>query len=232
MISGLLFIVVVIIGICVVASWLYNPFSYPYCRIVIDISRRKSVRYRNEIEQYLVDNDIDGFTAHKYRVEQWKDFSLRKVEKSVFSRHRRRQYESVLADSQMFCFVFVRKQTRYRQKNYVKYSYIVECVDGVCRLSYSAVMDIYHDLEAIGLETTLAKYHAQNQRRLMTDKLREKIKRRDGYRCQICGKYMPDSVGLQIDHIIPVSKGGKTVESNLQVLCDVCNRRKSNKIVS
>ena len=36
---------------------------------------------------------------------------------------------------------------------------------------------------------------------------------RDNYTCQICGKYMPDEVGLQVDHIIPVAKGGKTVES-------------------
>ena len=34
---------------------------------------------------------------------------------------------------------------------------------------------------------------------------------------------MSDEVGLQIDHIIPVSEGGKTVPSNLQVLCSKCN---------
>ena len=49
---------------------------------------------------------------------------------------------------------------------------------------------------------------------------------RDNYTCQICGKYMPDGVGLHIDHIIPVSKGGKSVESNLQVLCSKCNGSK------
>ncbi|MBR5502670.1 MAG: HNH endonuclease, partial [Oscillospiraceae bacterium] len=37
---------------------------------------------------------------------------------------------------------------------------------------------------------------------------------------------------LEIDHIIPVSKGGVTEEGNLQTLCWKCNRAKSNKIMS
>lgn len=41
---------------------------------------------------------------------------------------------------------------------------------------------------------------------------------------------MPDEVGLHIDHIIPISNGGKTVEQNLQVLCDKCNLKKSNRV--
>ena len=55
------------------------------------------------------------------------------------------------------------------------------------------------------------------------------IMRRDNYTCQICGKYMPDGVGLHIDHILPISKGGKSVPSNLQVLCSKCNGKKSDK---
>ncbi|MBR3025209.1 MAG: HNH endonuclease [Oscillospiraceae bacterium] len=54
---------------------------------------------------------------------------------------------------------------------------------------------------------------------------------RDNYTCKKCGKYMPDEVGLQIDHIIPIKKGGKSIESNLQVLCDKCNSKKSTKII-
>ena len=37
----------------------------------------------------------------------------------------------------------------------------------------------------------------------MTKALRKEIMLRDNYTCQICGKYMPDEVGLHIDHIIP-----------------------------
>lgn len=64
----------------------------------------------------------------------------------------------------------------------------------------------------------------------MTKELRNKVIIRDNYTCQSCGKYMPDEVGLQVDHIVPVSKGGKTVLSNLQVLCSKCNGKKSDKI--
>ena len=67
------------------------------------------------------------------------------------------------------------------------------------------------------------------QRRLMTPGLRIEILKRDGYRCRICGRSAQDGVKLEVDHIVPVSKGGKTVASNLQTLCWDCNRGKSNR---
>lgn len=70
------------------------------------------------------------------------------------------------------------------------------------------------------------------QRQLMTRDLREQIKKRDRYKCAQCGISLKDEphLLLEIDHIIPVSKGGKTVPENLQTLCWRCNRSKSNKI--
>ena len=64
----------------------------------------------------------------------------------------------------------------------------------------------------------------------MTSAMRYEILKRDNYRCQICGSTAQDGVKLHIDHIIPVSKGGKTVPENLRVLCDRCNLGKSDKI--
>ena len=70
------------------------------------------------------------------------------------------------------------------------------------------------------------------QRALMTSKLREKIKQRDDYTCCNCNLSIKDEQNLllEIDHIIPVSKGGLTTENNLQTLCWRCNRTKGAKI--
>lgn len=70
------------------------------------------------------------------------------------------------------------------------------------------------------------------QRALMTSKLRQKIKERDGFTCKKCGASVQKEPNLllEIDHIIPVSKGGLTVEENLQTLCWRCNRRKGARL--
>ena len=52
------------------------------------------------------------------------------------------------------------------------------------------------------------------------------VYRRDGGRCVYCGS----TENLQLDHIIPFSKGGATTIENLQLLCQKCNLEKSNHI--
>lgn len=71
------------------------------------------------------------------------------------------------------------------------------------------------------------------ERRKMTLELREAILRRDNWTCQCCGNsvFKEPNLALEVDHIIPVSKGGKTEPNNLQTLCWKCNRRKSDNIV-
>ncbi|MFR9020075.1 MAG: HNH endonuclease [Fusobacterium sp.] len=77
------------------------------------------------------------------------------------------------------------------------------------------------------------KEFVKEQRLLMTKKLREFIKGRDNFTCCNCGNsiHKEPNLLLEIDHIIPVSKGGTTTEDNLQTLCWKCNRAKSNKII-
>jgi HNH endonuclease len=49
---------------------------------------------------------------------------------------------------------------------------------------------------------------------------------RDGGCCVRCGSKQ----GLHFDHIIPIAKGGGNSEANIQVLCQTCNLKKSDRI--
>ena len=53
---------------------------------------------------------------------------------------------------------------------------------------------------------------------------------RDKWKCLSCGRSArEDGVLLEVDHIIPRSKGGSDDMSNLQTLCKKCNIGKSNR---
>lgn len=61
--------------------------------------------------------------------------------------------------------------------------------------------------------------------------LRYNVLRRDRFRCVICGASPATNLNcsLHVDHIIPVSRNGKTVSDNLRTLCQDCNLGKSSK---
>lgn len=67
-------------------------------------------------------------------------------------------------------------------------------------------------------------------RREISDRLRFSILLRDGFRCQSCGRSPITCPGieLQVDHIVPWSKGGETVPENLQTKCKECNLGKGS----
>lgn len=54
---------------------------------------------------------------------------------------------------------------------------------------------------------------------------------RDNFQCFYCGRSpAQDRVKLQIDHVIPTSKGGKSVAGNVVAACSECNVAKSNSL--
>lgn len=117
----------------------------------------------------------------------------------------------------------------------VEYKFAYTSGGGMAQRSFTVPMTEETIAELINvLEGKLtAKAFAKEQRALMTKKLREFIKNRDNYTCCSCGNstHAEPNLLLEIDHIIPVAKGGCTVEENLQTLCWKCNRSKSDKIM-
>jgi len=58
-------------------------------------------------------------------------------------------------------------------------------------------------------------------------KEKEEVFKNYNHRCASCGS----ENNLTLDHIIPLSKGGKHEIDNLQVLCRDCNFKKSDKVI-
>jgi hypothetical protein len=64
-------------------------------------------------------------------------------------------------------------------------------------------------------------------REAITTAVRRAVWARDNGRCAKCGS----RERLEYDHIIPVSKGGSNTERNIELLCETCNRAKSDAIL-
>ncbi len=64
------------------------------------------------------------------------------------------------------------------------------------------------------------------ERGKVSNRMRFAVYNRDGNRCRKCGS----TQNLEVDHIFPISKGGKSTFDNLQTLCHRCNVAKGNFI--
>jgi ATP adenylyltransferase len=79
-------------------------------------------------------------------------------------------------------------------------------------------------LEKRGLATWDYRFSADP----VPDSIRYKVLKAGKQRCALCGITAKERM-LDVDHIIPRSRGGSSKEENLQVLCAKCNRSKGNK---
>lgn len=79
----------------------------------------------------------------------------------------------------------------------------------------------------IRFSTLADEVEGRIERRPLSDKVRALVMVRDGGRCRSCGS----ARNLEVDHIVPVCRGGDSEDCNLQTLCRRCNRRKWEKLV-
>lgn len=165
--------------------------------------------YSNQVS--LLSSTVTQEEAKKWHIPYDK---YKIMEKEMFNR----QILKPILDSQIIC---VATYTSPQGRN--RYSKKAVCSIDIVPARYELLMQKI-------AEQNSEVMRRKRERSLMTNKLRYSILKRDGFKCQLCGRTANDDVKLHIDHILPVSKGGKTEPSNLRVLCDACNLGKSDDL--
>ena len=75
----------------------------------------------------------------------------------------------------------------------------------------------------------IGKLNPQREKELRDGAFAKARTFRDTYRCACCGMEAASRIPFQVDHILPMNRGGKSVPENLQILCRSCNGRKGDQ---
>lgn len=99
-----------------------------------------------------------------------------------------------------------------------------------CSFSEKTILDIINKLKQkrgyYYLNDDIWNAICRVERGKVSNKIRFAIFNRDGNRCRMCGS----THNLEVDHIYPIAKGGKSTYDNLQTLCHRCNQKKGAKV--
>ncbi len=213
---------------------------------VNSLQKFKSFNYENRIIKFLkeIDLDLDYYDkVNKYNKQVRRtyiknlqfipSFMTKKELRQILPRANFKRYRYI---EENMCNS-ITKYCSLRNNQIYEHKYKENLI--ICEVSYTspAGRNNYYDKREYTIHDVMQildnvdsynKSFAERERAKMTTTLRYSILKRDNFKCLICGRGSEDGVKLQVDHIIPVSKGGKTVEENLRTLCKDCNRGKSD----
>ncbi len=96
----------------------------------------------------------------------------------------------------------------------------------ILHLQTTFALNIYQDLADWIVGGMKPEAPTPGRSRAIPRDVRDSVWRRDKGRCVECGSQEL----LEFDHIIPFSKGGSNNDQNIQLLCEACNRAKSDQI--
>lgn len=216
----------------------YAPNIHNCSRTVCDNARKKPFEYickyfgikATEETLSMFENILNNFEAAeegKIHLQEEKKKILESIHTDIptlIRKFSKRNLEKNLGFEQ------IDMSTAY----FPKYTFQYTSSGGNASMTCDVVMDIDNLNRFVLFMSEKIKFNKSvaGQRALMTSKLRQHIKERDGFTCKNCGIsiHQEPNLLLEIDHIIPVSKGGLTTEDNLQTLCWRCNRKKGSKI--
>ncbi len=183
-----------------------------FIKVIENLNQQKR-RYQEYVLRYESLRDLKLKTTSARRLRQ--DI-FNKVEHRIFSHKKIKEYQPSLK------FYFMVTYTSPKGKNHYE-KHISWDLDAFQKGLSSAI----ETANKMSSET----FQRNLERSKMTRTLRYKVLDRDGHRCKKCGRSPQDGIILHVDHINPISKGGKTNLGNLQTLCADCNLGKSNRYI-
>lgn len=103
------------------------------------------------------------------------------------------------------------------------WQYMLVACDYPCRGAKAAAVEAWREY--------YAAHPNKKNRTAISPKLRFAVLARDGFRCRTCGRSADQGAVLEVDHKMPIARGGTNLPSNLWTLCFVCNSGKSSTVL-
>jgi len=161
------------------------------------------------------------FDEYRYRVLTYRTEANCLICNSLikFSKIRKIPFEDKCESCEYtFTFIYKKRTERYKTSSYGK---------------RGGTKEKSHYIEYDGIEPTRARSPSKSrnvsgahQRKTISKDVKKDVWNRDDGKCIQCGS----NENLEFDHIIPVSRGGANTFRNIQLLCEECNREKSDNI--
>ena len=104
---------------------------------------------------------------------------------------------------------------------------VVKRIAGFLPVSNIVVEVANFDTQAMRAGSKLPNWAYQRGELYGWENVKMYVRARDKYTCLYCGEIMPDR--LEVDHIVPRSRGGSNTPSNLVAACHDCNQEKGNQ---
>lgn len=143
------------------------------------------------------------------------------IKKEIFQNNYLQNFENQIKEQVNNYYTNLESEKESKMKDQLKEEFLQKELKRLEKIKIAELKEeVLNELKQQGL---IEEYR---HREPIPQDVQDRVWNRDEGKCTKCGSKNK----LEFDHIIPFSKGGANTYRNLQLLCEDCNRKKSNKI--
>lgn len=176
---------------------------------------------QQEVKQEVIANE-DRYKVYRERRERESE-EREKREKEFIEKYKSLSVEEILLKDELGDFDKTRLLTEIHKYNYGDAKELIKTAE---RAQRKARLDSIKRKVTQKAHERYGNIPSDDNRKPIPDEVKLYVWSRDKGKCVNCGS----NESLEFDHIIPVAKGGNSTERNIQLLCEKCNREKSDNI--